>query len=279
MLEEADNRIVVHVMDMLNKGIKSVTVRTVDSDVVVILLGFTTKFLSVCCDLQLIVDFGVPDKRKFYSITEAHKKLGGDVADAMPVFHSFSGCDSVSAFFGHSKNAQFKAWMNHSKLTELTAALRGLSCCPDIETVKNSMEVIEPWVMSWYNKAGLYDCASIDGLRFQLFKHSVKDELRDLPPSKDALLQHLLRAAFQAGWLWGNSLRQLPCPPVVEWGWTTDVEELFVRWSTVSAGDTLSRVTGVCSCRTNKCTSCSCAARGMKCLIYCKCLSKCLNPV
>ena len=110
---------------------------------------------------------------QFYSITEAHKKLGGDVADAMPVFHSFSGCDSVSAFFGHSKNAQFKAWMNHSKLTELTAALRGLSCCPNMETVKNSMEIIEPWVMSWYNKAGLYDGASIDGLRFQLFKHSV----------------------------------------------------------------------------------------------------------
>ena len=104
MLEEADNRIICHVMDMLNKGIKSITVRTVDSDVVVILLGFTTKFLSVCCDLQLIVDFA--DKHQLYSITEAHKKLGGDVADAMPVFHSFSGCDSVSAFFGHSKNAQ-----------------------------------------------------------------------------------------------------------------------------------------------------------------------------
>lgn len=122
------------------------------------------------------------------SITAAHKKLGGDVADAMPAFHSFSGCDSVSAFFGHSKNAQFKAWMNHSKLTEITAALRGLGYCPNTETVKNSMEVIEPWVMSWYNKAGLYDCASIDGLRFELFKHSVKDELRDLPSSQDALL-------------------------------------------------------------------------------------------
>ena len=71
---------------------------------------------------------------EFYSITEAHKKLGGDVADAMPVFHSFSGCDSVSAFFGHSKTAQYKAWINHSKSTELTAALRGLSCCSTIET-------------------------------------------------------------------------------------------------------------------------------------------------
>ena len=119
MLEEADNRIICHVMDMLNKGIKSITVRTVDSDVVVILLGFTTKFLSVCCNLQLIVDFAVPDKRQLYSITEAHKKLGGDVADAMPVFHSFSGCDSVSAFFGHSKNAQFEAWMNTSSQNSL----------------------------------------------------------------------------------------------------------------------------------------------------------------
>ena len=168
--------------------------------------------------------------------------------------------------------------MKYTKFTELTAVLRGLSCCPGIKTVQNSMEVIEPWVMSWYNKAGLYDCASIDGLRFQLFKHTVKDELRDLPPSRDALLQHLLRSAFQAGWLWGNSLLQLPCPLVVEWGWTADEEELFIKWSTVSIGDTLSRVTGVCSCRTNKCTSCSCAARGMKCLIYCKCLRKSSDP-
>ena len=31
----------------------------------------------------------------------------------------------------------------------------------------------------------------------------LEHNFRTLPPSKDALFQHLLRASYQSGWLWG----------------------------------------------------------------------------
>ena len=45
--EEADNHIVVHIKDMLEKGITFTTVRTVDLDVIVIILGFMTELKEV----------------------------------------------------------------------------------------------------------------------------------------------------------------------------------------------------------------------------------------
>ncbi len=38
--EEADNRMVIHIKDMLEKGINNIKVQTLDTDVIVILLSF-----------------------------------------------------------------------------------------------------------------------------------------------------------------------------------------------------------------------------------------------
>ena len=43
--EEADTRVVVHILNALEQGTKSVKVRTVDTDVVIILVG---AFYEVC---------------------------------------------------------------------------------------------------------------------------------------------------------------------------------------------------------------------------------------
>ena len=59
----------------------------------------------------------------------------------------------------------------------------------------------------------------LDILRFKKFTNSSSNELRALPPSKDALLQHVLRSAYQAGWDWGNSLVQRSPPSAELWGW------------------------------------------------------------
>ena len=46
-LEEADNRIVCHIIDMIKCGFSQVTVRTADSGVIVILLAFMPQFLKI----------------------------------------------------------------------------------------------------------------------------------------------------------------------------------------------------------------------------------------
>ena len=276
MLEEADNRLECHIMDQIITGHDTVTVRTVDSDVVAILLGFTIQFLAINPNMNLLVDFGTGNKRKHYSINRAYSDLGKEVADAVMMFHTFSGCDSCSAFFRQTKSTMFKSWVTFEKLEELTEAFRELSCCPSKALLEQYMPLLESYISHTY---GSKQTSDLDSLRFDMFRHSISDDLRELPRNRDALHEHAKRAAFQAGWLWGNVLQQSTCPPVDEWGWVIKDEKLFIRWKTLDCGQELSKTLSIYSCRTLKCVSCSCVSNNFKRLIYCKCQNKCRNIV
>ena len=80
-------------MDLLKKGLSTVTIRTVDSDEVAILLGFNTKLIEINPETNILVDFGTGNNRKVYSISKSFSKLGKDLADGMMMFHAFSGCN------------------------------------------------------------------------------------------------------------------------------------------------------------------------------------------
>ena len=56
--EEADTRIVVHVLHALEQGMKSVLVRTVDTDVIVILVGVYAKLATIQPLAVIWVAFG-----------------------------------------------------------------------------------------------------------------------------------------------------------------------------------------------------------------------------
>ena len=57
--EEADTRIVIHVLHAIQaEQTKSVLVRTVDTDVIVILIGKFNKLRAIQPDLELWVGFG-----------------------------------------------------------------------------------------------------------------------------------------------------------------------------------------------------------------------------
>ena len=55
VLEEADNRIVCHIQDILQKGYSNISIRTANCDGVVILLGFLGQFKKVQKDITLNV--------------------------------------------------------------------------------------------------------------------------------------------------------------------------------------------------------------------------------
>ena len=52
VLEEADNRIVCHVNDLIQNGFSNILVKTGDSDVIVILLGFMKQFMDTVQELD-----------------------------------------------------------------------------------------------------------------------------------------------------------------------------------------------------------------------------------
>ena len=93
--EEADARLLLHLIDALNKGQKSCSVRTVDTDVVVILIGKLHCLLHANADADIWVAFGAGKHFTYWHINYAYNDLGEQKSLALPPFHSFTGCDTT----------------------------------------------------------------------------------------------------------------------------------------------------------------------------------------
>ena len=59
--------------------------------------------------------------------------------------------------------------------------------------------------------------------------------MKTIPPTRAALEQHVKRAVYQGGYVWGQLLIAspvLPCP--ISWGWMKTVDNLFEpKWTTL----------------------------------------------
>ena len=67
--EEADTRIVLHVLHALSEGAKTVLVRTVDSDVVVILVHQYERFMANSKDCEICINFGTGKNKRIINIS------------------------------------------------------------------------------------------------------------------------------------------------------------------------------------------------------------------
>ena len=88
-----------------------------------------------------------------------------------------------------------------------------LSKWPKKDIVDDCHLLVQQFVVYVYLRK--FDFIDLDELRYQMFVNSSSNDFRTLPPSKDALFQHLLRVSYQSVWVWGNSLLQ-EAPPQKE---------------------------------------------------------------
>ena len=72
VLEEADNHILCNISDIISKGYSKIMVHTVDSDVVVILLGFMSGFMAANPSVEITVDFKTSSGHKYISINSIY---------------------------------------------------------------------------------------------------------------------------------------------------------------------------------------------------------------
>jgi len=94
--EEADTRIVLHVMHCLRRG-SIINVRTVDSDVVAILLGNYNQFRL------LRSGFAMELETIFVRFASTQFTKHSTFPTLIPLLVAVSGCDTVSSFKGVSK--------------------------------------------------------------------------------------------------------------------------------------------------------------------------------
>ena len=91
------------------------------------------------------------------------------------------------------KKDWFGKWLDFPMKEELNEKLRILSKCPKKDIADDYHLLIQQFVVYVYLRKS--DFIDSDELRYQMFVNSSSNDFRKLPPPKDALFQHLLRAS------------------------------------------------------------------------------------
>ena len=87
--------------------------------------------------------------------------------------------------------------------------------------------MIEEFVARLYGSS--LDVKTVNESRMHLFYNKAKD-FENMPPTKDVLIQHSLRAAYQ----WGQALITCPnLPDPSNWGWHKNDSSWDTLWTTL----------------------------------------------
>lgn len=273
--EEADTRLIIHLQDALLNGCSNCMVRTVDTDVVVILIGKFHHLMTLCADVKICAAFGTGKTFTYININAIYEKLGEEKSQALPVFHSFTGCDTTSSFFGRGKKSAWEAWNCYPQVTHAFTYM-ALHPYTELDIDNENFKLLERFTVILYDKNCELD--NVNEARKELFCQKSKS-MEKLPPTKDALLQHSKRAAYQAG-VWCTSEHSQQHTPNPEgWGWTQKLGSAswVPLWNILPIASKACTELVKCNCKSQRgCTGrCACKTARWNCTELCKC--QCLN--
>ena len=261
--EEADTRIVVHVRHALEQGAKTVHVRTVD--VVVILAGLLHDLVVIQPLTSIWVAFGMGKKYRFYHINNMYRSLGEPKSLALLMFHAYSGCDTTSAFSGKGKKSTWRAWQAYDDATEIFVSL-AKHPFQQLDVDCQQFQKLERLTVKVYDKSS--PLCSINQVRKELFCHGNR-AMERLPPTQDALLQHIKRAVYQTG-IWATSTQsQQVIPSPHNFGWNKESGSWVPVWLTIPEVSRSCSELMKCSCK-GDCSKCKCGKANLDCSPLCK---------
>lgn len=175
----------------LQKGAKSILVRTVDTDVGVILVGIFYDLIKTQHFADIWLAFGMGKHYRFYHINALCASLEEQKSRSLPVFHSFSGCDTTSAFKGKSKKSVWEAWRAYQDVTDTFVYL---ATHPFQLLIADSeyFKKLERLTLVLYDRKST--ATSINLTRKEHFCQKTR-AMDKLPPTEDALSSTYVRRA------------------------------------------------------------------------------------
>ena len=192
--EEADTRIFLHTLHASNQGHSQISIRSVDTDVVVLAIAAFNKIPNL---KELFIAFGTGKKFWYIPIHQITEILGPEKASSLHTMHALTGCDTTSFFRGHGKKSCWSVWFTYPELTQALSNITKSS-----ETIsEQDLHIIERYVILLYDRTS--NSTDINVARRKLF--SKKTLVQQLPPTRQALVEHIKRAAYQAK-IWDNML-------------------------------------------------------------------------
>lgn len=273
--EEADTRMCLHLLDALQKGATNILINTVDTDVVVILVGIFFKLLTYERNFQLWVAFGKGKNFRYYHINAICQELGENQSQALSFFHAFTGSDTTSQFSGKGKKTAWKTWEAYPSATKgfLFPAKNPFKI---VDNKTKEFELIERFTCIMYD--GTTELGNINEVRQDLFTQGRQVKMmHNLPPTQDALLQHTNRCLYQSS-IWLNSLESFQdAPTPANFGWKYNEETWQPIWMTIPEASQSCRQLIKCGCKVEPlCSnSCFCKKAGLACTALCHCKGHC----
>ena len=259
--EEAGTRLMIHALDASLCGHRRMKIRSNDTDVVVLAISVAN---TIQAD-KLWIAYGSGKHLHNLPSHSIATSLGPEKLSALPMFHTLTGCDTVSFFGGRGKKSAWDVWKVFS---ELTPVLRSLTESPE-DISEERLAVIERFVILLYDRTS--SLTKVNKVRQELFSKKSKS-LDSTPPTKAALVQHARRAVYQGGHIWAQTLLPrplLPCPS--DWGWYCDGSSWVPLWTMLpQAKDTCHELIK-CGCK----TACRGRYKCMKANLACTYLRNC----
>ena len=201
------------------QGHSKIMIRTVDTYVVILAIANFHK-INVS---ELWIAFGTGKQLRYipgHTIAHIMTPLA---REGLPFFHAVTGCTTVFAFSGRGTKGAYETWKS---FPQVSASFGHLSA--RLDSISGAdFEMIGKFVILLYSRTCL--ASSINEARQLLFSQGTRT-LNNIPPTEDALLQHVKRAAHQAGFIWGQSLENIQqIPNFSNWGW----QQIDDRWTPI----------------------------------------------
>lgn len=229
--EEADTRMLLHILSAKEEGYTDCVISCKDTDVLVLLVHFFNE-LNINLYMQTAVNKIIDIKS-----IQLHEDIKGNLL----LFHALTGCDVTSQFRGIGKKTAWKTYEINYHL---------LSSTRSEPFDENKFEDLQKFVMLLYSNASTGVCNTIDCLRAKM---STKVAIDKLPPTSDALRQHCLRTVYQMI-IWKGALKPvMTIPDHNNYGWTTNENgEMSPIFTTKPALPILTAEMSLCACKTGK---------------------------
>ena len=273
MSEEADQRIVRHILNC-SKFYSRVDALTIDTDVLVLIISSYPSLKLVNKSVVVFCGTGLGTSSiGYYNVNAIGDSLGDEVCNGLPFFYAFTGCDTVSSFYGQSKTKFWDTWLKSESKREYTKVFQELSDQPTTVS-SDQLDSIEKFVVEVYYPDK--KTAKLDLERKEHFTRLADPNLRNIPVSR-GLLEHTRRSCLQAGWLWREGKSNVAAQDPTNWGWTKSDGKFVPKWHTLDEDTDVLKVIQVCNCKKALCKKCKCTTNSMACLPFCACQQKCPN--
>ena len=150
--EKADTRLILNWADAVLRGNRRVSIRTVDTNLLVLAVA---SFDKIKPD-ELWVILGTGAHLGSIAIHELIAKMDSRYCNSLPILHAFTGCDTVS-FSGRGKKTVWATWRAFLEVTDAFSELKRMPSAVSLE----SMSWLERFVVLMYDNTS--DTMEING--------------------------------------------------------------------------------------------------------------------